>query len=206
MGPDLYSSPLEILSCIDLEFRRTSSGSLDESPGRILSLGERAFRGTSGSRNRRNIKRKMKGRDDRGKGIEILETRILVKAGIYRESEENLESVLASIVGIYRNGFENGYDAPCIVPRISSFRRSIRFDNGHKRGWKRLCLDPLIKIRDNEFSCSISVRSMRSIAKFRVARLQLQSGANSSGDSAGRFAINAFDRVDVRSRMTITYR
>lgn len=39
----------------------------------------------------------MKERGDRGKGIEILETRILVKA------------VVPSIVGIYRNGFDTMY-------------------------------------------------------------------------------------------------
>lgn len=54
----------------------------------------------------------MKGRGDRGKGIEILETRILVKAGIYRErmrGKNESSRLVPSIVGIYRNGFDTMY-------------------------------------------------------------------------------------------------
>lgn len=105
-GPtDLYSSPLEILSCIDLEFRRTSllNGQFWRVPDEFSPSGERD------SWNKRiaeldKYKKKDGGKEggDRGKGIEILETRILVKAGIHRENERKKRVVSA-------RPFDRGY-------------------------------------------------------------------------------------------------
>lgn len=93
----------------------------------------------------------MKGRGDRGKGIEILETRILVKAGIYRErmrGKNESSRLVPSIVGIYRNGFDTMHHV--YRPFVGT-----RFDWIRKDETSTCASTPCVKI-----SCSISLRSM----------------------------------------------
>lgn len=185
----MYSSPLEILSCIDLEFRRTSSRGVLTSPGRILSLGERD------SWNERVAELKKYKKKDEGKG----------RSREGNRNSGNADSCESSRPGSFLRSwvFIETDSTRC----ISSFRRdSIRLD---KKGRNvDLYLDPLRQNLVLDFSsidASFSPRCL--IVKFRLLGNSCAiTVANSSGDSAGRFAINAFDRVDVRSRMTITYR
>lgn len=159
-GPtDLYSSPLEILSCIDLEFRRTSllNGQFWRVPDEFSPSGERD------SWNKRiaeldKYKKKDGGKEggDRGKGIEILETRILVKAGIHRENERKKTSRLGSSL---RSWIFIETDSKTDTINHVSFPRpfvEIRLD---KKG-RRKGLDPS-KSKSNTTNSSISLRSMR---------------------------------------------
>lgn len=190
----MYSSPLEILSCIDLEFRRTSSRGVLTSPGRILSLGERD------SWNERVAELKKYKKKDEGKG----------RSREGNRNSGNADSCESSRPGSFLRSwvFIETDSTRC----ISSFRSSYR-PFGTRFDWIRkdetsTCASTHRQNLVLDFSsidASFSPRCL--IVKFRLLGNSCAiTAANSSGDSAGRFAINAFDRVDVRSRMTITYR